>query len=680
MKELIKNKIDNKKDILEIIPIFFPPSNYDILDFENFITFTQNYIKSIIPKNILDDFNRAKTKNEIKNTFLKMNLNLPYILHSSIEENFFPYSISFSFFSFSDLATGISRFIFDMLNKWLTLTHPIDINANRSIKFKFKNFSQKTYYLSQYFINVSKEKEKSLIKKNIKSFIDEMKLIIMSANYTKDISSSTIFKNREDSDHISHYISKFSEEKKLHEIKENLAFLMSKNPKIFDNDIFDSLHLTSLIFKGDFTTIRNPKHVSRIIAFSYFFKKSINQIKSQIQTTKRYVKLKILKTNLLAQKKPILGILIVMDLLYENEYFEKSYILESISQIIKDFRYIKNSFIADRRDPKVLSYYLEIEKKELNYFSIKEINELRKKLSFAFISKMQKLINPIYLPSNEEEILRNIVILTKQLNYVKDIPQVIISFNKQTSKEVSYRVILLRLLKKNSPSLKELFSHSKTSLKFSLDETKIVGLLKKNYPKEANVFRIFLNKFDFLRRDYSIDLTKARQRVFLELTNILGNFRDFNGGLLSKQLDAMENFKKIMPKNKKFSDFILEEFFYSIKPTIQQTIVDAKILKKLFLMFRKILKKEFKNNNFLIDTKNENNQFYIMLKTPFTKIKDDIILAVKKLKLKSFEILSSSIDRNDQKTLGFILTSKDSTKKDLLYKTIIKEIEKSFKI
>ncbi|NGX43880.1 MAG: hypothetical protein K1060chlam3_00036 [Candidatus Anoxychlamydiales bacterium] len=679
MTTQIKNKIDKKKNILEITPIFFPPSSYDLRDFENFITSTQNQIKSIIPKNILNDFNNAKTKDEIKNTFLKMNQALPCILHSNIAEEKLPFSVSFSFFSFSDLVEGISRFIFDMLNKWLTLTHPIDINANRSIKFKFKKFPQKTYYLSEYFINVSNEKEKSLIKRNIKSFIDEMKLIIMSANYTKNISSSILSKNSA-SVHMNNYISKFSKEKKLHEIKENLAFLMYKSPKIFDNDIFDSLHLTSLIFKGDFTTIRNPKHVSRIIAFSYFFKKSINQIKSQIQTNKRYVKLKILKTNLSTQKKPILGILIVMDILYENEYFEKKYILESISQIIKNLRYLKNSFITDRRDPKVLSYYLEIEKKELNYFSLKEITDLKKKLSLAFSSKMKKLVNPIYLPRNEEEILRNIIILTKQLNYVKDIPQVIISFDKQSSKEISFRVILLRLLKKDSLSLKDLFSYSKTLLKFSLDETKNVGLLKKNYPKEANVFKLSLNKFDFLRRDHSIDLRKARQTIFTELTNILGNFRDFNGGLLSKQLDAMENLKKIMLTNKKSSDFILEEFFYSIKPTIQQTIVDAKILKKLFLMFIKILKKEFKNSNCLIDTKTEKNQFYIIIKTPFTKIKDDIILAVKKLKFKSFETFTSSIDRNDQKTLGFALISKDSTKKDLLYKTIIKEIEKSFKI
>nr|NGX30525.1 hypothetical protein [Candidatus Anoxychlamydiales bacterium] len=57
-----------------------------------------------------------------------------------------------------------------------------------------------------------------------------------------------------------------------------------------------------------------------------------------------------------------------------------------------------------------------------------------------------------------------------------------------------------------------------------------------------------------------------------------------------------------------------------------------------------------------------------------------IILTVKKLKFKSFEILLSSLDKNDQKTLGFILISKDANKRALLYQTIIKEVEKSFKI
>ncbi|NGX33679.1 MAG: hypothetical protein K1060chlam1_00019 [Candidatus Anoxychlamydiales bacterium] len=689
--------IDKKENLFEIEPIFFPPSSYDLANFESFVNSFKTKLIFFLPKNIIDDFKEAKTTYEIKNAFYKMNQSLPYIFHSELNSSI-PFSISFSVFSISDLTGDISRFTFDMLNKWLILSKPLDISANRSIKFKFKNFTQKKYSLSEYFINVSTEKEKSLIERNISSFINEMKLIIMSAIHTKEIISLDTLTSeksnllKEDSSYISdinhknkedmkHFILKFSEEKKLNEIKENLAFLMSKKPKIFDKDIFDSLHIASLIFKGDFTSIRGPKHVSKIIALSYYFKKSIMQIKSQIKSSKRHVKLKILKTNLLDQKKAVLGILIVIDLLHENEYFEKNYILDSIAKIIKNFKYVKNSYITDRRDLKILTFYLEIAKEDFfDFFSLQELKDLKKKLKLSFSSNIKKLINPIFSPRNEEEILRNIIILTKQLNYVKDIPQVIISYDKQTSKEISFIVILLRLIKKNTSSLKEIFSYSKTFLKFSLDESKIVGVLKKKYPKEANVFKISLNKFEFLRNDFSLDLRKARQTIYKELTHILGKFRDFNGGLLAKQLDALESLKQMLPSSKKIEDFLLEEFFYSIKPAIQQSIIDTKILKNLFLMFLKILKRNFENKNFLINTKAEKNNFYIMIKTHFTKIKEDIILAVKKQKFKSFEIIFSSLDKNDQKTLGFILISKDQTKKEKLYQTIINEIEKSFKI
>ncbi|KKK49787.1 hypothetical protein LCGC14_3131520, partial [marine sediment metagenome] len=58
------------------------------------------FIESIIPKNILDDFKKAKTKDEIKKKFLKMNLALPYIIHSELESDP-PFTISFSVFSLS---------------------------------------------------------------------------------------------------------------------------------------------------------------------------------------------------------------------------------------------------------------------------------------------------------------------------------------------------------------------------------------------------------------------------------------------------------------------------------------------------------------------------------------------------------------------------------------------------
>jgi hypothetical protein len=679
---IIEENIITKKNenLLKIEPEFLLPPNYKISNLEDYINSMEKLLLSTIPKKILST---SKTS-DLKSFFLKLNQTFPIIIHSELKDKV-PFCFSFCIFCFSDLTYGINRFIPEMLNKWLIPGHQVVINGQRSLRFKFKKFPYKNYYLSEYFINILSEKELSLIKRNLSGFINEIELIVLSVQHARQISSinkissqntqDSLFASKSSnhtSDQMETFLSKISEEKKLKEINENLAFLMYKRPKAFDKDIFSSLHNASLIFKENFTSLRTPKHLGRIIATQYFFKKSIEQIFSNSTINKRIVNLKLLKTNLVNPKKSVLGILIVMNLLHENEYFEKSYILESIAQIIKDFRYIKDSYIVDHRDDKLLSFYLEIEKLNDSNFSLQEINELKTRLPEEFKSKMKNLINPIFSPRNEEEILRNIIVLSKQLKYVKDIPQVMISYDKQTSKEISFNIILLRLIQDNTFSVKDLFSYSHTFLKFYLDESKIIGLLKKKYSKEANIFRVSLNKFPFLRRDYSLDLRKARQAVVQELTKVIGEFRDFNGGLLLKQCEALESIKKLMPSLKKNHEFLLENFFYSIRPGIMQSILDAQVIKKSFLMFRNILKKDFENNNYIILTKATKKHFFIMIKSSLSKQKEDIILAVNKLKFKSFELISSSLDKDEEKILGYILLSNDEKKKTKLYKAINK--------
>lgn len=682
--------IEQKESILKIEPEFLLPPNYNVSNLESFINSMEKLLISIIPSDLLLEIDSYILKNDLKTPFLKLNQLLPILTHSKIN-NECPFCFSFSVLCFSDLTQGINRFIPDMLNRWLIPGKPVLINVQRTISFKFKRFPYKNYYLAEYFININTEKELSLIKRNLDGFIKEMKLIILSVQHARQIQSVNKLSNEQKSSMIQDniyslldrttnqncafhqmetFLFKLSEEKKLKEIKENLAFLMYKRPKTFDRDIFNSLHNASLIFKSNFTALRNPRHVSKIIAVQYFYKKSIQQIISNLTIKKRIVNLKLVKITLSNNNKSVLGIIIVINLLNENEYFEKSFILESISRIIKDFNYINNSYIVDHRDDNILSFYLEIEKVNNSNFSLQEINDLKIKLPEEFKEKMDNLINPIFLPRNEEEILRNIIVLSKQLKYVKDIPQLMISYDKQTSKELSFNIILLRLLKDKELPIKELFTHSHTTLKFYLEESKILGLLRKKYPKEVNIFRVSLNKFPFLRRDYSLDLRKARQAVVKELINVIGEFRDFNGGILSKQCEALESVKKLLPNLKNNYEFLLENFFYSLRPGIMQSILDAEVIKTFFLMLTNIMKKEIQKENYVIATHSTEKHCLIMIKTNLSKLKDDIIFAINKLKYKSFELISSTLDTSDDKILGYMLLSNEEEKKNLLLQTI----------
>ena len=51
------------------------------------------------------------------------------------------------------------------------------------------------------------------------------------------------------------------------------------------------------------------------------------------------------------------------------------------------------------------------------------------------------------MPRNEEEVMRNIITLSNQLRLSRDLPQVIINFEEQSSKQLSFTVIWLRVLK-----------------------------------------------------------------------------------------------------------------------------------------------------------------------------------------------------------------------------------------
>ena len=88
-----------------------------------------------------------------------------------------------------------------------------------------------------------------------------------------------------------------------------------------------------------------------------------------------------------------------------------------------------------------------------------------------------------------------------------------------------------------------MFKKADSSLQYIHDHTKNVGTLRKKYQKEVTVFRVKLPKEGFLRRDHTIDLYKARQTVVGELSLVVGEFRDFNGGMITKQNELLSSLK-----------------------------------------------------------------------------------------------------------------------------------------
>jgi hypothetical protein len=182
---------------------------------------------------------------------------------------------------------------------------------------------------------------------------------------------------------------------------------------------------------------------------------------------------------------------------------------------------------------------------------------------------------------HEEEVMRNTLNLANQLRSVKDPDHMMISFHAQTRLHLHFTVILIRLLKG-----KELPLMPPLPLIVEGMEIKQLGTLKNRYPKEATIYNIALPKTPFIRPDFVIDLLKARRVVAHCFTQSVPMVRDFNGGLLLKQQETFQQLKTLVGTTQ---ELLLEDFFYSLKPPLQQTLLPPADLKILFSLLQEAL-------------------------------------------------------------------------------------------
>lgn len=180
----------------------------------------------------------------------------------------------------------------------------------------------------------------------------------------------------------------------------------------------------------------------------------------------------------------------------------------------------------------------------------------------------------LFMPRNEEEILRGMVQLSNEIRFVSDLPHLLILFDRQTPDELHFNIILLRILKSKMPPASELF----TGLPMNLEMTKNMGIMRNKYQKEAALYSAHLLKGPYFRPDRSIDVYKARQFLVAQIGEKLGPVRDFNGGMISRErrlLKAIEEISTLpIP--------VVERYFYSLNPPIMRTQINPVVASLLF--------------------------------------------------------------------------------------------------
>src|SRR5262249_34932091 len=155
------------------------------------------------------------------------------------------------------------------------------------------------------------------------------------------------------------------------------------------------------------------------------------------------------------------------------------------------------------------------------------------------------------------------------------------TLDKQSGKEIVFRITLVYVSPFHTFSLKERFSDAT----FILQRTLTVRHLE-NHPIEVQIFRLKLVRHAALvRSDGSLNFYAAREKIVDLLKAAIGEFRDYNGGILIKQQELLYQFKEKFPEIVQQDEELIDSFFYTMVPLEKQVILPLEGLSNLFTYF-----------------------------------------------------------------------------------------------
>lgn len=463
------------------------------------------------------------------------------------------------------------NFFYDMVSRWLLPQKRVNVELFFASDVRLPHLSDDLLCVAEIVVHLKSAADVEEVRRNLHAIETEIRLGVVSNYHARRILE---FKG-------------LSADGKTAMIQEKIGSLIQSHSKDFDQGIFSQMQQFLICVREDFKTLRDYHHISRIISNLHSMRKFIKQ-NAQAYPSKRHVIFKFLKTKLSPSGKPVLGVLAALNFLREHEVFETTHLMNAIQKNLPRVKLVDGSPFVDKGDEK--SLYLEVEKPDGADFTMEEIQLLKISLPEQVKGHIEQLAHPIFMPRNEEEVLRNIMALSRQIRFVGDMPHIIISFDEQKGDDLCFSVILLRVIGENEPPLQELFQSKKAGLKYIPDRVRRVGHIRRKYMKEATVFRTVLPISQFLRADRSVDLYRARSFILGEVNKVVGDVRDYNGGMIFKLNESLTCLKNAV--GKQADPILLEKFFYSIVPIEMRSSLETEPLKQFFLTLMQAVKSE----------------------------------------------------------------------------------------
>ncbi|MCH9617147.1 MAG: hypothetical protein SP4CHLAM5_03110 [Chlamydiia bacterium] len=599
----------------------------------------------------------------------------------------------------STFTREVGRFICDYFSKWLLPGRTIAVHDVYSSVVSFENLPKRGFFFHEMLVQIENNKDLATIKSNISNLINEMKINILAVSHARRVVSVNALTEEQKKiiiqeniselldipskgynhnlfEQMQHFLLKASSEERILKIKESLSPLTNLKPQLFERDLFNEMGRFILPTTENFTLNRPLAFVTRIISYSYLLRKRAAHAFIS-EPNERFAVTKVLRTTLNTSpiKKPVIGLLAAVNYSSDSENFDERHLLAGALALVPQASLVKNSTIHNKREyTGTRIIYLEIEKKE-GVFTGKDIKTLQQSLTGEVLSRIESVTDTVFMPRNEEEVLRNILTLGNQLKFPTDLPQVMINFQTQEKKNLLFTVLLVRIENPGVPVINISTKKNRKEIWIKEKEVKTVGLIRKKTPKKAYILEICCPKKTYLRKDFSLDLTRARRDVFAYITETAGEVRDFNGGMIAKQNEVLVELKRMLLSNNFADDFFLENFFYSFTPRFMQCLLPATALKHSFGFLCEAEEHDFNKCIYFIKTITWERYIIITVSTINSSFKEFIEERITLLEFDPSSLAISYTKIHDIPTLSYILNFSDPIQSEKLLKTLVEGIK-----
>ncbi len=551
---------------------------------------------------------------------------------------------------FASKEEQLETIIANMIQSWLLPGKTPSILSTQSLNFQWEYFPDKTFFLCQVQLLLENEKDIESAQEIMPSLALQIESGMKNKSYIQ-----LLFQQRP-----------LLEDMKSSQIHRSLINLTQKHPNLFDESIFVEMGRFFALISKAFLSPRSHRLITKIVTAHYLMRIHISRLLS-IHPEQKHIQVRYARThlNFCFGSKPALGLILAISSLDKHEFFQEEHILQAAQALLPNVQSVKGSFFIYQgvQDP-IRTLYLELEKKDGSRFTQSDLSLLKQELEEELKRRVERLVPTIFMARNEEETMRNILILSQELKYISDLPQVMISLDKQTASEIFFTLILVRLQRPGQPSLLKSFESLKTDVQFFPDRIQQVGFLRKNYPKEANVFHLRLPKHaDLLRADYSVNFYLAREKISSLLIQAIGPFRDYNGGMILKQGELFYQFKDSFHSIAQKNPELLENFFFSLNPIESQATLPLGALQNLFHLFLEAHKSDLnKKEHYFLKIEEKKDQLFTIIRTLDASFKEDLNATLIHHELWAKTLIHTSLPLQGSLYTGFIFPTSDSKK------------------